>query len=461
MRYRVLYFLFFLIIGQKASAQISISGEIKNAPDSTEVLIYYYNDNLRLDAIVIGNSVLDESGIFNYTSKLIQRSFGYVKIGEYYEDFYFCPGDEISIYAEYNNFNTTLDITSKYKSEQLYLHEENLKNYTDKIKSPKAFKNAFTYKSHIENIEKENFALFKQFQYSFVDSFFTEYKFNELKYKYIYYKAFYIVNNKYENKAPKEYYNFIDSIDFNYAKMLKSNFYFSSISLYLHIKYGQYIPNAKNFNNLDKAGKRLVMQQSYDIIKSNLTGEVRDFQISDFVKYNLQDVKTDSAFVKSILKDYYSTCTNKEYVKYIRDLNTKISKQNGSVIPNYTLQNKFGEKVSLHSLKGKYIYIDFWASWCYPCKVYLKDYPALQAKYAEKKDIVYLFINVMDDKNKWSDFILNNPTYGTNWFADEITTKKIRNDFDLDAIPRYMIIDKNLKIIDVDADIPKRVVLPK
>jgi len=66
----------------------------------------------------------------------------------------------------------------------------------------------------------------------------------------------------------------------------------------------------------------------------------------------------------------------------------------------------------------------------------------------------------MDDKNNWSDYVLNNPNYGINWFADEATTKKLKDYFNLDAIPRYMIIDKNLKIIDVDAEIPKNVILP-
>lgn len=453
--------LFILLSAQHVLAQISISGQIKYAPDSTEVLIYYFNDIIRAETKVIGNSVLDESGIFDYNAELKQKTFGYIKIGEHFQNIFLCPGDTIYIYSEYNNFNEKLDLKSKYQSEQNYLLKEDELNFSDKIKPPKSFKNALLYKEHVEKIESENLAEYNRFKNSFKDSYFKEYKREELKHKYIFFRSYYIASNKEESSIPKDYFNFLDSVDLNSSLLLSNSHYLSSMSFYLYIKYGRYIPNSKNFDNLTKEGKREIILRSYNLRKSLTNNNVRDLMISDYVKIALQDVKTDSSFVKSILEDYYSTCTNKEYVKYIRDLNTKISKQNGSIIPNYTFQNIYGEKVSLHSLKGKYIYIDFWASWCYPCKVYLKDYPALKAKYANRSDIVYLFINVMDDKNKWSDYVLNNPNYGTNWFADENTTKQIRQTFDLDAIPRYMIIDKNLKIIDVDADIPKRVVLPK
>lgn len=446
---------------QNLQAQITISGQIKYAPDSTEVLIYYFNDIIRTEVKVIGNSVLDESGIFDYHSELKQKTFGHIKIGDHFQDVFLCPGDTITLYSEYNNFDEKLYLKSKYQSEQDYLWNEAELNFSDKIKPPKTFKNGVLYKLQIEKIESENIALYNKYVHSFKDSYFKDYKREELKHKYIYYKSIYIANNKEESSITKDYFNFLDSIDFNTTLLFNNSYYLSSINLYLYIKYGRFIPNSKNFDNLSKEGKREVMLSSYNIRKTMLKNEVRDLMLSEYVKVNLQDVKTDSIFVKSILEDYYSTCTNKEYVKYIRDLNTKISKQNGSIIPNYTFQNIYGEKVNLHSLKGKYIYIDFWASWCYPCKVYLKDYPALKAKHANRNDIVYLFINVMDDKNKWTEYVLNNPNYGTNWFADEKTTKLIRSNFDLDAIPRYMIIDKNLRIIDVDADIPKRIVLPK
>lgn len=453
--------LIFLVGIQNIFGQISISGQIDNAPDSTEVLIYYFNDLVRTEVIVIGNSLLDESGIFDYHAELEQKTFGYIKIGDHFENIFLCPGDTITLFSEYNNFDEKLDLKSKFQAEQSYILKEKELNFSDKIKPPKAFKNAVLYKLQVEEIEYENITLYNKCVNSFKDSYFKDYKREELKHKYIYFKSVYIINNKDESSIPKDYFIFLDSIDFNTTLLLNNSYYLSSINLYLYIKYGRFIPNSKNFDNLSKEGKREVILSSFNIRKTKLKNELRDLMLSDYVKANLQDVKTDSVFVKSILADYYSTCTNKEYVKYIRDLNTKISKQNGSLIPNYTFQNIYGEKVSLHSLKGKYIYIDFWASWCYPCKVYLKDYPILKSKYANRNDIVYLFINVMDDKNKWSDYVLNNPNYGTNWYADENTTKQIRSNFDLDAIPRYMIIDKNLKIIDVDTDIPKRVVFPK
>lgn len=452
--------LFFLLSFEKTQAQITITGQIKNAPDSTEVLIYYFDDLIRSQVIVIGNSLLDESGVFNYNFDLKQKVFGHIKIGEQFEDLYLCPGDEIIINSEYNNFNDKLEYISKYKAEQEYLHLENVVYFIDKIKPAKTFKTADLYKKNVEAVEIENLKAFNQYLNRFKDPYFIDFKRNEIKYKYIHYKALIVAANKFNKFIPDSYFNFIDSVNLNHVEMINSSYYMNAVSTYLYVKYGRFVLRGKEWKLMTQAEKRLVMESSYEIRKNKLTSPVRDLMLSEYVKYNLQDVKSDTAFVNKILKDYYKECANKEFSKYIKDLNTKISKQNGSIIANYEFYDIYSTKQYLHSLKGKYIYIDFWASWCYPCKVNLKDYPNLKAKYADRNDIVYLFINVMDDKNNWSDYVLNNPNYGINWFADKATTKKLKDYFNLDAIPRYMIIDKNLKIIDVDAEIPKNVTLP-
>src|SRR5574343_551201 len=145
--------LFILLTLQQVNAQINISGQIKNAPDSTEVLIYYFNDIIRAETKVIGNSVLDESGIFDYNAELKEKTFGYIKIGEHFQNIFLCPGDTIYIYSEYNNFDEKIDLKSKYQSEQNYLLKEDELNFSDKIKPPKFFKNALLYKEHVEKIE--------------------------------------------------------------------------------------------------------------------------------------------------------------------------------------------------------------------------------------------------------------------------------------------------------------------
>jgi cytochrome c biogenesis protein CcmG, thiol:disulfide interchange protein DsbE len=69
--------------------------------------------------------------------------------------------------------------------------------------------------------------------------------------------------------------------------------------------------------------------------------------------------------------------------------------QQGFFAPTFTLNTLDGEQVSLSSLKGKVVLINFWASWCSPCKA---EMPAIQATYQTYKDqgLVVLGINATD-----------------------------------------------------------------
>jgi len=66
--------------------------------------------------------------------------------------------------------------------------------------------------------------------------------------------------------------------------------------------------------------------------------------------------------------------------------------------PDFSLKSAFGEDVSIQALKGKPILINFWASWCPPCR---EEMPAIQAVYEEYKylDLEVLSINAADQDN--------------------------------------------------------------
>ncbi|NQV30512.1 MAG: TlpA family protein disulfide reductase [Candidatus Marinimicrobia bacterium] len=60
--------------------------------------------------------------------------------------------------------------------------------------------------------------------------------------------------------------------------------------------------------------------------------------------------------------------------------------------PNFTLTDLNGEKVSLSDFKGKVIIVDFWATWCGPCKMEIPSFIQLQEKYQD--DVVILGISL-------------------------------------------------------------------
>ena len=72
----------------------------------------------------------------------------------------------------------------------------------------------------------------------------------------------------------------------------------------------------------------------------------------------------------------------------------------GTVAPDFTLSSLDGNTISLSDFKGKYVVLDFWASWCPDC---LRDIPEVQSLYKDfsKRGVVFVGVSFDNDKSSW------------------------------------------------------------
>ncbi|VXB34007.1 Thioredoxin [Flavobacterium sp. 9AF] len=130
-------------------------------------------------------------------------------------------------------------------------------------------------------------------------------------------------------------------------------------------------------------------------------------------------------------------------------------KMNGIASPTFNFENHKGGKTKLEDFKGKYVYIDIWATWCAPCRAEIPYLKKIEEKY-HNDNIVFVSISVdtQKDYEKWKKFVTDKQLGGVQLFADNNWNSDFIKAFGVNAIPRFILIGPDGKVIFADAPRP-------
>jgi len=174
------------------------------------------------------------------------------------------------------------------------------------------------------------------------------------------------------------------------------------------------------------------------------------------------DKTIDSSLVAMAMDEINPTIQQyRDYLGEAIALRTSLPK--GSPSPTFDgYENYNGSKTSLSDLKGKYVYVDVWATWCGPCKVEIPSLKHLESEY-EGKNIQFVSISIDDDrshgsweaaKNKWKNMVGNENLKGIQLFAPKGWESEFIKNYKINGIPRFLLIDPNGNIVSADAPRP-------
>lgn len=112
----------------------------------------------------------------------------------------------------------------------------------------------------------------------------------------------------------------------------------------------------------------------------------------------------------------------------------------GSIAPDFSLENMQGERVSLSQLRGKVVIVNFWATWCPPCR---SEMPSMEVLHQTFKDdgLVLLAINVEQGGRQAVAKFLQESPYSFPILLDE--QREVQNLYGVFQFPESFIIDRN------------------
>lgn len=198
--------------------------------------------------------------------------------------------------------------------------------------------------------------------------------------------------------------------------------------------------NAVFQENADK-----VFEDGYDI--DSLIAKYPDSPAAAFYLYRyftyqlpLDDLKATRARISSALAD----------CPYVKDLDGIIKQlenvQIGKTAPEFSLPDTAGVSVSLSDFRGKYVLLDFWASWCPPCR---RENPNVVKAFNEYKDKNFTIIGISldKDKSKWLKAIADDNLTWTHLSDLKYWDSEIPALYGVRGIPANVLLDPDGVII--------------
>ncbi|MEM9982569.1 MAG: TlpA disulfide reductase family protein, partial [Bacteroidota bacterium] len=168
-----------------------------------------------------------------------------------------------------------------------------------------------------------------------------------------------------------------------------------------------------------------------------------------------QDYDYMQDFAKQLKSDMPNSVAAKRFIKYMDQLaQGNTGKQEmpsfgltvGVQAPNFSLPTPAGKQVSLSSLKGQYVLLDFWAAWCGPCR---QENPNVVAAYERFKAQNFTVLGVSLDKNreKWLKAIEKDNLQWTQVSDLQYWESSVVPLYKIEGIPMNYLIDPEGKII--------------
>lgn len=422
----------------------TIAGKIENSDFKTFELT-------SLDYEFSQTITLNEDNSFNDTIKNLNKGYYRITLGKKNYKIYLEPSYSLNLNYDASNNENALKFDGKGAAENTFLNSQiafikSLKKYSNykfvgkldeadfltKMDSVKKAKRDFLNASnnlgdHFKNLEEKNIT------YGWANQL-TNY---ESMKRYV---------SKDESfKVSDDFHNYKKSLSQEDDNLISVSSYVSYFKNYILIL-------------TQEATAKDSLKDYSQVYLNFIADSISNQTLKNNLLYN--DAKYSITYVddfEGYYKIYNKSSTNKVNNSKIETIYNALKKvAKGNVSPLFVdYENYAGGTTSLIDLRGKFVYIDVWATWCGPCIAEIPSLKKIEKAY-HKKNIAFVSLSVDTDKahDAWRKMIKDEKLGGIQLFSDKNWNSKFVTDYMIKGIPRFILIDPKGNIVSANAPRP-------
>jgi thiol-disulfide isomerase/thioredoxin len=449
-----------LLIGQGCQEQkqnsddVILTGTITNPTgDSVELQLYpvlgWDND--------IFKAGLDESGNFEHQFSISEPMPASFSDGNEVTYMYLLPGDRINLMLDTEQFDETIRYSGRGSEKNNYLAQKYLQfedprpafwQLADSLSAKEYKRKCLEYK----NRKAEFLEVFLQ-SYSLPEEF-VNYQNTENEFQYAS-NLFYFISRNSDYQIPYDtihvpsdfYSDYEDVLEFVNPDQ-RSREYNNFISTYSSF-VSRVMPREWDSRaGFDSFFFAKVLEDVHGItrekiIASHVYSNLNAYLLEGYEKHrDLVDASIKWMQLKSILEKKYIQV--KEELSRPRPENTNMTDLNEETYKDIQFQD------ILNKYKGKVVYLDFWASWCGPCRGEMPYSLDLQSHFADQ-DVAFVYISSDAGYEEWERMIRILQITGDHYRTSKAVRSEYNQLFNVRFIPRYVLYDKDGNVVDSTA----------
>ncbi len=429
---------------------VSVAGKIVN-PENDLITLNPSHAPDDIDTVF-----LDSDGNFLFKKNLPRPDFYELDYNNLTYPLYLEPGFELEITLQPESKDSSFTVSGKGAEYQIFLHRAEIldNKYIQSYQSLFSM-NENEFLNHLEKLDASRKHLLDSFVQNTNNpsSFFVNTIKNNNIYSLAYYKLLYpryysyYSGNK-EFTPSEKYYDFIKELNLNDSSLV-DNYYFNRFATaYIENNASRLFEIDSSYQEMENGWTLAELKVIDSLFTDRTIKEKMVYKITyDQIKYfGVKEIEGIMAKArKSISNDSLLNVLDKMIAEW-----DKIAP--GKVAPDFQYYDIDSAIHALSDFKGKYVYIDVWATWCGPC---IREIPYLQKLEEQFKDKNIQFISVSVDENydNWKKMVVEKELgglqlYSGGWQSDIATNYLIH------SIPRFILIDTEGKIIDNNAQRP-------